>query len=80
MIYFEGWEQKRSKCFFTYIHLDLFSSQPSICLLFKLDVSSIPNSVKVAVTGSKGVAYVNVSIEIFLLFRVGEGGRWEEGM
>ena len=25
----EGWKWKRSKCFFTYIHLDLFCSQPS---------------------------------------------------
>ena len=29
--YIEGWIQKRSKCFFTYIHLDLFRSQLSIC-------------------------------------------------
>ena len=28
--HFEGWEQKRSNCFFTYINLDLFHSQPSI--------------------------------------------------
>ena len=25
----QGWEQKRSLCFFTYIHLDLFRSHPS---------------------------------------------------
>ena len=27
---FERWERKRSKCFFVYIHLDLFRSHPSI--------------------------------------------------
>ena len=27
----EGWERKRSKCYFTYIHLDLFRSHSSIC-------------------------------------------------
>ena len=26
--HFEGWEQKKSKCFFTDIHLDLFRSHP----------------------------------------------------
>ena len=32
-MHFEGWEWKRSKCFFTYIHLDLFCSHPSNFLL-----------------------------------------------
>ena len=31
ILYLEGWKQKRSKCFFTYIHLDLFRSHHSIC-------------------------------------------------
>ena len=32
----EGWEWKRSKCFFTYIHLDLFRSHPSININWRL--------------------------------------------
>ena len=27
----EGWERKRSRCFFTYIHLDLFRSHHLVC-------------------------------------------------
>ena len=30
VVHFEGWERKRSKCFFTYIHLDLFRFHSSI--------------------------------------------------
>ena len=29
-VYIEGWERKMSKCFFTYIHLELYRSHPSI--------------------------------------------------
>ena len=29
IIIIDGWERKRPKCFFTYIHLDLFRSHPS---------------------------------------------------
>ena len=32
--HFKDWEQKRSKCFFTYIHLYLFCSHPSIYLFY----------------------------------------------
>ena len=32
----KGWERKRSKCFFTYIHLDLFCSHPSTLRPFSL--------------------------------------------
>ena len=33
---FEGWEQKRSKYFFTYINLDLFCFHPSTCFVFQI--------------------------------------------
>ena len=33
-LHFKGWEQKRSNCFFTYIHLDLFCLHPSIFSMY----------------------------------------------
>ena len=43
IIYFEGWERNRFKCFLTYIHLDFFRFQPSKCFVISTETADIVN-------------------------------------
>ena len=42
----EGWERKRSKCCFSYIHLDLFYIHPSTCKLQAIIIGHLDDAVK----------------------------------
>ena len=67
-----GWERKRFKCFFTYIHLDLFRSHPStyralfslICVLSK--ISPVFHCIQINIwkilTNNKEVPYLKIML------------------